>query len=108
MRNSYLVMVTRNGIIKRTELKAYDTARKGGVIAIDLDEGDELAWVLLTDGSDQLVLATKKGMAIRFSEADVRAVGRTARGVKALTLKEGDEVAGMSAVRERRPAAHRL
>ncbi len=96
---SYLVMVTRNGIIKRTELKAYDTTRKGGVIAIDLDEGDELAWVLLTDGSDQLVLATKKGMAIRFSEGDVRAVGRTARGVKALTLKEGDEVAGMSAVR---------
>ena len=96
---SYLVMVTRNGIIKRTELKAYDTTRKGSVIAIDLDEGDELAWVLLTDGSDQLVLATKKGMAIRFSEGDVRAVGRTARGVKALTLKEGDEVAGMSAVR---------
>ena len=96
---SYLVMVTRNGIIKRTELKAYDTTRKGGVIAIDLDEGDELAWVLLTDGSDQLVLATKKGMAIRFSEGDVRAIGRTARGVKALTLKEGDEVAGMSAVR---------
>ena len=96
---SYLVMVTRNGIITRTELKAYDTTRKGGVIAIDLDEGDELAWVLLTDGSDQLVLATKKGMAIRFSEGDVRAVGRTARGVKALTLKEGDEVAGMSAVR---------
>ena len=98
--DSYLCMVTRGGVIKRTALGAYNTARKGGVIAIDLDEGDELAWVRLTDGSDQLLIATRKGMAIRFRETDVRAMGRTARGVKALTLKEGDEVVGMSVLRE--------
>ena len=84
---SYLVMVTRHGIIKRTGLLAYNTARKGGVIAIDLDEGDELAWVNVTDGNQELLVATKKGMSIRFKETDVRAMGRTARGVKALTLK---------------------
>ena len=87
---SYLVMVTRHGIIKRTSLLAYNTARKGGVIAIDLDEGDELAWVNVTDGNQELLVATKKGMSIRFKETDVRAMGRTARGVKALTLKEDD------------------
>lgn len=98
--NSYLVMVTRNGIIKRTPLSAFHTTRKGGVIAIDLDEGDELCWVRVTDGYDDLLVATRKGMAIRFNENDVRAMGRTARGVKALTLKEGDCVVGMSVVRE--------
>ena len=97
---SYLVMVTCNGIIKRTALSAYDTARKGGVIAIDLDEGDELSWVRRTDGSDQLLVATKRGMAIRFRETDVRAMGRTARGVKAITLRDGDSVVGMSTIRE--------
>lgn len=97
---SYLVMVTRKGIIKRTSLSAYHTARKGGVIAIDLDDGDELAWVRLTDGDTQLLVATQKGMAIRFKETDVRAMGRTARGVKALSLKEGDQVVGMSTLRE--------
>ena len=76
---SYLVMVTRHGIIKRTGLLAYNTARKGGVIAIDLDEGDELAWVNVTDGNQELLVATKKGMSIRFKETDVRAMGRTAR-----------------------------
>ena len=96
---SFLVMVTRCGVIKRTELSAFDTARKGGVIAINLDEGDELAWVRLTSGRDQLVVATRKGMAIRFDENDVRDMGRTARGVKAITLKEGDQVIGMSTVR---------
>lgn len=88
-----------HGIIKRTELSAYDTARKGGVIAIELDEGDELAWVRMTDGDTQLLVATRKGMAIRFHENDVRVVGRTARGVRALTLKEGDQVVGMSTIR---------
>lgn len=76
--DSYLVMVTRHGIIKRTSLLAYNTARKGGVIAIDLDEGDELAWVNVTDGNQELLVATKKGMSIRFKETDVRAMGRTA------------------------------
>ena len=96
----YLVMVTRNGIIKRTLLSAYNSARKGGLIAIELDEGDELAWVRVTDGSNELIVATKKGMAIRFHERDVRLVGRTARGVKAITLGEDDCVVGMARLRE--------
>lgn len=96
----YLCMVTRRGVIKRTELGAYNTARKGGVIAIDLDEGDELAWVRQTNGEDDLIVATRKGMAIRFNENDARAMGRTARGVKALQLDEGDEVIGMSVARD--------
>ena len=96
----YLVMVTRNGIIKRTLLSAYNSARKGGLIAIELEEGDELAWVRVTDGSNELIVATKKGMAIRFHERDVRLVGRTARGVKAITLGEDDCVVGMARLRE--------
>ena len=99
-KESYLVMVTRNGIIKRTQLSAFDTARKAGVIAVSLDEGDELSWVRLTDGNDELLAATRGGMAIRFHETDVRPMGRTARGVKAITLKEGDTVVGMSVLRE--------
>ena len=64
----YLVMVTRQGIIKRIELNAYNTSRKGGLIALELNEGDELAWVRMTDGNSQVIIATKKGMAIRFNE----------------------------------------
>ena len=94
----YLCMITRNGIIKRTRLDAYTNVRKSGLIAIDLDEGDELVRVLTTDGSRQLVVATKKGMAIRFDENDARVIGRTARGVKALNLAEGDAVVGMEPV----------
>lgn len=93
--DKFLVMVTKNGIIKRTLLNAYNSARKGGLIAIDLDDKDELAWVSVTDGKTELLVATKKGMAIRFSETDVRAVGRAARGVKAISLRDGDEVVGM-------------
>ncbi len=96
----YLIMVTRRGVIKRISLNAYNTARKGGLIALELNEGDELAWVRMTDGNDQVIIATKKGVAIRFKETDVRPMGRLARGVKALTLKEGDTVIGMSVVRE--------
>ena len=96
----YLCMVTRQGIIKRTRLNAYQNARKNGLIAIDLDEGDELAWVRVTDGYQKLMVGTRKGMAICFDENDARVVGRTARGVKALTLQEGDEVIGMSVCRE--------
>lgn len=96
----YLVMVTRNGIIKRTELAAFSNARKNGLIAIDLDEGDELAWVRLTDGNKELMVATRDGMAIRFHETDVRSMGRAARGVKAITLKGDDTVIGMSMLRE--------
>ncbi len=96
----YLCMVTRRGIIKRTRLDAYSNARKSGLIAIDLDEGDELAWVRMTDGYQKLIVATRLGMAICFDENDARVVGRAARGVKALTLGEGDEVIGMSVCRE--------
>ena len=97
---SYLVMVTKNGIIKRTQLSAFSSARKGGVIAVNLDEDDELSWVRLTDGDNELLVATHYGMAIRFHESDVRPMGRTARGVKAMKLRDGDSVVGMSVLRE--------
>ena len=93
--NAYLCMVTKNGVIKRTELDAYKNIRKSGIAAINLDEGDELCWVKLTDGKQQLMIATKKGMCISFKEDDARCIGRTARGVKAITLSAGDCVAGM-------------
>ena len=96
----FLVMVTRRGIIKRIALNAYNTARKGGLIALELNEGDGLAWVRMTDGNANVIVATRNGTAIRFKETDVRPMGRQARGVKALTLKSGDEVVGMSVVRE--------
>ena len=91
----FLCMATRNGIIKRTELELYKNIRKSGIIAINLDDDDELAWVKLTSGDDNLIVATKKGMSISFNEQGARAIGRTARGVKAIELKEGDEVIGM-------------
>lgn len=96
--DKYLVMVTRQGIIKRISLNAYNTARKGGLIALELNEGDELAWVRLTDGNQQVIVATKNGLAIRFEETDVRPMGRQARGVKAISLREGDCVVGMCVV----------
>ncbi len=96
----YLCMVTRKGIIKRTELEAYRNVRKNGVIAISLDENDELAWVHLTSGEDDLLVATRTGMSIRFHETDARPLGRTARGVKAIELSESDEVVGMAVLKE--------
>ncbi|MEE1138838.1 MAG: DNA gyrase subunit A [Acutalibacteraceae bacterium] len=98
--NYYLCMLTRNGIIKRTELDAYKNVRRNGVIAINLDDDDELVWVKLTEGGDNLIVATRKGMAIAFREDDARVIGRTARGVRALRLKEGDCVIGMDILRE--------
>lgn len=96
----YLVMVTRHGIIKRTGLDVYKNLRKSGVIAISLDDGDELAWVKLTKGDSDVVVATRNGMSIRFKETDAREMGRTARGVKAITLREGDEVVGMGIIED--------
>ncbi|MGN0448372.1 MAG: DNA gyrase subunit A [Acutalibacteraceae bacterium] len=96
----YLCMVTRKGIIKRTELEQYRNLRKNGIIAINLDEGDELSWVWLTDGNDDIIVATRDGMSIRFNEKDCRPIGRTARGVKAIELKENDEVVGMCVIGE--------
>ncbi|MDD6527634.1 MAG: DNA gyrase subunit A [Oscillospiraceae bacterium] len=97
---NYLCMVTRKGVIKRTELDAYKNIRKVGIIAINLDEDDELAWVWLTDGNDQIFVATRQGKGIRFNENDARPLGRTARGVKAIELSEDDEVVGMCAVKK--------
>ncbi len=95
----YLCMVTRKGVIKRTKLDEYRNIRKGGIIAINLDEGDELAWVKLTGGDDDIYVATRGGFGIRFHESDARAIGRTARGVRAIELKsEDDEVVGMCAL----------
>ncbi|MBQ4644952.1 MAG: DNA gyrase subunit A [Clostridia bacterium] len=91
----FLCMATKNGVIKRTELDAYKNIRKSGIIAINLDEGDELRWVKLTDGEQNLMVATRKGMSICFKENDARAIGRTARGVRAITLADDDEVVGM-------------
>ncbi len=96
----YLVMITKKGIIKRTATKEFNTTRKGGLIAILIDEDDELVWVRLTDGHNQLLVATRNGMAIRFDENEVRNMGRSSRGVKAITLRGGDSVIGMSILRE--------
>lgn len=96
----YLCMVTRNGVIKRTALDQYDHIRKTGIIAINLDEGDELSWVDITDGERKLIVATHDGMSICFNESDARLIGRTARGVKAITLSEGDYVVGFAVARD--------
>lgn len=93
----YLCMVTKNGIIKRTDINEYSHIRQSGIIAINLDEGDELAYVEITDGERKLVVATHDGMSICFDENDARLIGRTARGVKAIALDEGDYVVGFSA-----------
>ena len=98
--DKYVCMVTRKGIIKRTHIENYKNIRKTGVIAINLDEDDELAWVKLTSGNDDLLVATKKGMAIRFNETDARELGRTARGVKSITLANDDEVVGFDVLHE--------
>ena len=97
---TYLTMVTKNGVIKRTRLSAYRNVRKSGLNAISLDEGDELKWVRLTGGEDELIVATRKGKSIHFKETDARELGRTARGVRAIELMEGDEVVGMEIVEE--------
>ncbi|HIY27210.1 MAG TPA: DNA gyrase subunit A [Candidatus Acutalibacter pullistercoris] len=98
--DQYLVMITKRGIIKRTRLSAYQNARKNGLIAIGLDKGDLLTWVRVTSGHDDLIAATRKGMAIRFHEEDIRELSRTARGVRAIRLSQGDEIVGMSILRE--------
>lgn len=96
----FLTMVTRNAVIKRVALSAFRNVRKNGLIALDLAEDDELSWVRLTGGSDDLLVATRFGKVIRFHEADVREMGRQARGVRAIRLAEGDVVVGMSVLRE--------
>jgi DNA gyrase subunit A len=93
--DKYIVMITKKGTIKKTELTAYANPRSGGIIAISIDEGDELVDVQLTMGNQDIFIATRMGMAIRFKEDDVRDMGRTARGVRGINLDEGDDVIGM-------------
>ncbi|MGI5959712.1 MAG: DNA gyrase subunit A [Massiliimalia sp.] len=98
--DQYLVMVTKKGLIKRTELSAYKNVRKSGLIAITLNDDDELAFAKLTNGSHELLIATRNGMIIRISEQDARPLSRTARGVRAIKLRGDDYVVGLARLRE--------
>ncbi len=98
--DKFLVMVTRRGVVKRTQLSAFNNVRKAGLIAVDLDEGDYLAHVLVTSGSDELIFSTRKGMTLCMREEDIRAMGRAARGVKVMRLGEGDAIVGMDQLRD--------
>ena len=99
----YLIMSTKNGMIKKTPLKEYDSGKKTGLIAITLKDDDEVTDVRLTEGKNSVVMATKKGIAIKFSEEDVRPVGRTAQGVKGINLDDDDIVIGMETIEEGSP-----
>ena len=92
----YICMITRQGVVKRTKLSDFKNTRKSGIIAISIDEGDELAHVRMTDGDNNLLVATKKGKAINFNEHQVRSMGRTARGVKAINMADDDIVVDMA------------
>jgi DNA gyrase subunit A len=98
----YLVMVTKHGVIKKTKLDQFANVRRNGLIAINLDEGDELLAVDLSNGSRDIILASTAGMAVHFNEKDVRPMGRVARGVKAMTLDKGDTVVAMDVIEDER------
>ena len=100
VQGEYLVMATRNGVIKKTDIMEYENAPKGGKIAINLDEGDELINVKKTDGNAHIFMGTHQGKMIRFEESDVRTLGRVSRGVRGIMLKDGDYVVGMDVMRE--------
>jgi DNA gyrase subunit A len=95
----FIVMCTRKGTVKKTELAAFSNPRAGGIIAIGIDEGDAVMSVQLSDGKSEIVIGTRDGMAIRFPEDDIRAMGRTAYGVKGIVLRDDDEVVGMEVLR---------
>ncbi len=99
-RAKYLFMATKKGVIKRSKLEDYKNIRTNGIIAINLDEGDGLHWVAETDGEREVILSTADGQALRFSENEVRPMGRSARGVKGMRLREGDNIVGMDIVVE--------
>jgi DNA gyrase subunit A len=101
----YLVMVTRQGQIKKTPQAAYSSVRRNGLIAINLQEGDQLGWVKVSSGGDQLLVITRRGKGSRFSEKEVRPMGRDTMGVGAMRLRAGDEIAGFDIVR---PDSHVL
>ncbi|OGW25529.1 MAG: DNA gyrase subunit A [Nitrospinae bacterium RIFCSPLOWO2_12_FULL_47_7] len=92
--DKFVSLITQNGVIKKTSLMAYSNPRQGGIIGLTLDEGDKVIAAKLSDGSKDILLATKNGMSIRFQEAEARPIGRTGRGVKGITLREGDVVVG--------------
>ena len=94
----YIVMGTKKGIIKKSELSAFSNPRQGGIIALGLEGGDKLIGVQLTDGQREILLGTRQGITIRFKEEEVRSMGRTAYGVKGITLEEGNEVIGMETI----------
>ena len=96
----FVVMGTRKGVIKKTDLSAFSNPRAGGIIAIGVEEGDSVIAVELSDGKEQIFLGTRNGMAIRFDETDVRPMGRTAYGVRGISLRDDDEVVAMEVVRE--------
>lgn len=96
----YLLMATQRGVVKKTELNAFSNPRKGGINAINLDEGDRLLSVWMTSGNEEVIIASRNGMAIRFHENDVRPMGRTARGVIGIRLLDDDEVVGMVVCKE--------
>lgn len=96
--NTYLFMATRNGVVKKSSLVDYSNVRSGGIIAVNLDDGDRLISVALTNGSKDIFLASRNGKSIRFSEEDVRPMGRVTRGVRGMTLEESDQVIGMEVV----------
>ena len=95
---TFLLMATRNGTIKKTELEEYSNIRKGGIIAINLEDGDSLIDVKHTDGKQEVILATKNGLAIRFNEEQIRVIGRSGKGVRGIRLNKADEVVGMETV----------
>ncbi len=102
-KDKYLVMITKNGRIKKTALEEFENVRKSGIIAIRLEKGDMLKKVIKTTGEDDIILATKNGISIRFKEKDIRPMGRAAAGVKGIRLKKGDEVIGMDMIEKNPP-----
>ncbi|MEK7497105.1 MAG: DNA gyrase subunit A, partial [Patescibacteria group bacterium] len=99
----FLIMVTRHGVIKKVDINAFSNVRRSGLIAINLKDGDSLLWVKMSTGTDDVMLVTAKGQSIRFKEAKVRPMGRTAAGVRGLKIKGGDEMAGVDLIAEGRP-----
>lgn len=95
---TYLSMLTKQGTIKKTSLADFESVRKSGIIAINLDKEDKLSWVRISNGTQTFILGTQDGMVIRYSESDVRPMGRTAKGVKAISLREGDELVGFDVI----------